>query len=479
MEGVYSLPIFADATDDEVQWLIDHSREMTLEAGEYYWHEGDPARHFFVVLEGELLVTRTINGEQIVQGTAPRGIMGGETFLLTGGRATASACAILPTRLMVFDLPAFLAIFTHVPSVGVKILRTAAERMQNYATLVKHQEKMAALGKLAAGLAHELNNPAAAATRSVAALQTLMPSLQAHAVRLNALGLTAPQLESVLDFLVRVIARGRQAAPLSTLEQSAAEDELGDWLEEMGGRDPWEMAATLVHAQVTVDDLAEFVALAPAGQVQALLDWLHESLAVMALLDEVGQSTRRISELVTAIKSYTYMDRGVMQEVDIHRDLENTLLMLKHRLRDIQVIRTYDPNLPHLLGRGGELNQVWTNLIDNAVDALDGAGDATIRLITRCENSYAMVEVADNGAGIPPEVQARIFEPFFTTKEVGAGTGLGLDIVYRIVQQHNGTIEVQSQPGKTRFIVRLPVELPVEPAVEPGNTTLPTEGERT
>jgi signal transduction histidine kinase len=193
----------------------------------------------------------------------------------------------------------------------------------------------------------------------------------------------------------------------------------------------------------------------PADAAPILLLWLCESLGATGLLDEIGQSARRIADLVGAIKEYTYMDQGDLQQVDIHRDLENTLRILKHKLKEIQVDRQFDPELPKVMAHGGQLNQVWTNLIDNAADALGGQG--VLSLITRSENDFVMVEVADNGPGIPPEILPRIFEPFFTTKSVGAGTGLGLDTSYRIIHQHNGTIEVQSQPGHTRFIVRIPV----------------------
>jgi signal transduction histidine kinase len=455
MKGIHSLPIFADATVDELQWLIDNSREVALARGEYIFREGDPARLFYVVIEGELQVTRTINGEPTVVGTTPRGIIGGELFLLNGTEVRATAQAIVPSRLMVFDLPAFLAIFTRCPTVGVKILRVAAERMHDFASLVKQQEKMAALGKLAAGLAHELNNPAAAAQRATGSLRSVLPSLQAHTIRLNGLGLTGSELERLIQFLAEAQARAAERVPLSTLAQGEREDEMGEWLEARAVQNSWDMAAIFVGEQVTVTDLSALLDDVATAQPGELLTWLCEALNATSLLGEIEQSTRRISELVGAIKAYTYMDRGVLQEVDVHKDLENTLLVLKHRLKNIEVVRDYDPELPHLTAHGGELNQVWTNLIANAADALQDTG--AIQLITRCENNFIMVEVADNGPGIPADIQARIFEPFYTTKEVGAGTGLGLDITYRIVQQHNGSIEVQSQPGRTRFIVRLPV----------------------
>ena len=458
MEAIYHLPLFVDATDDEVQWLIDHSSIWEVAQGDYFAKEGDPARYFYVVLAGELQITRTVKGQKMVLGTTPRGIMGGETFLLEGSPTLTSVQAIMPSRLMVFDQPNFLRIFTHCPSVGTKILRTAAERMLGFATIVKQQEKMAALGKLSAGLAHELNNPAAAVKRSAATLQKLLPALQTHAVRLNGVGLSSAALEGLVDYLAQLQTRMATNPPLSPLAQSDREAALEEWLDQYVMDNQWEIAATLAAAQVDVAELDRLVETVSAPCVADVMLWLCESLTASSLLSEIAQSTQRISDLVGAIKSYTYMDQGTRQEVDIQRDLDNTLLMLKHKLRNIEVIRQYDPALPRLLARGSELNQVWTNLIDNAIDALAGSG--TIWLITRSENHFLMVEVADSGPGIAADVLPHLFEPFFTTKEVGAGTGLGLDITYRIIQQHNGTITVDSRPGHTRFIVRLPQQQP-------------------
>ncbi len=242
---------------------------------------------------------------------------------------------------------------------------------------------------------------------------------------------------------------------MNPLEQSDREEEIGNWLDAQGMEDAWEMASTLVAAGVNLEDLQALVAQLPADGLDAMLSWLNSALYAAGLLSDIEQTTRRISELVAAVKGYTFMDQAPEQDVDIHLGLENTLMVMRHKLRDVDVVREYDEDLPKIMARGSELNQVWTNLIDNAVDAMQGKG--TLWLITREENDFVMVEVADDGPGIPPDVQARMFEPFFTTKETGAGTGLGLDIVYRIVKGHDGTIEARSEPGHTRFIVRLPI----------------------
>jgi signal transduction histidine kinase len=335
------------------------------------------------------------------------------------------------------------------------VLRIATERTIGFAAIIKQQEKMAALGKLAAGLAHELNNPAAAASRATQMLHEGLADLQRQTMRLCEVGLDQKQLDALQTFQQQAAERAATAPALSPLEQSDREDEMGDWLEIHQVGQPWEVAASMVNARLTPDDLAALTATMPPDSADISLTWLCQSLTTAMLLDEIEQSVGRMSDLVGAIKQYTYMDQAPLQDVDLHQGLDNTLKMLHHKLRKISLIREYDPTLPQILAHGGELNQVWTNLIDNAIDALNGEGQ--IKIITRAENQFAMVEITDNGPGIPPEIQPRLFEPFFTTKSVGTGTGLGLDITYRIIQQHNGTIELQSQPGQTRFIIRLPI----------------------
>ena len=247
---------------------------------------------------------------------------------------------------------------------------------------------------------------------------------------------------------------------LSHIEGRDSEAELGNWLDARSVANAWTIAPTLVDAQVTVAQLQPVVEDLPAEDLSDVLAWLHESLSASSMLGEIEESGSRISQLVGSIKEYTYMDQGQVQEVDIQHGLENTLKILSHKLRDVTLQREYDPNLPSILGRCSEWNQVWTNLIDNAVDALQekAKDEAHIHVITRCEQAFVMVEIHDNGPGVPAEIQPRIFDPFFTTKDVGKGTGLGLDISYRIIRQHHGTIELQSKPGNTRFIVRLPIK---------------------
>jgi signal transduction histidine kinase len=456
MDALYQIPLFDGVSGDEMRWLLDHSREERLGNGDYFFREGSPADSFYIVLEGELQVSRTVNGKDMIIGTTPRGIMGGELALLNRTPSHVTVRAIMPSRLMVFDEQVFRELFAACPMVGMRILQTAAERTQGTVTILKQQEKMAALGKLAAGLAHELNNPASAARRAAKTLREAFPALQTQTLQISTLGLTEAQVSTLVDFQRQVIEKAAAAKPLSPLEQSSREDDLAAWLDGQDIPDSWDIAPTLVTTGITLDDLETLAAQFAAHTLGRIVPWLCGMLEASSLLDTVEQSTQRISELVGAVKSYTYMDQAPEQEIDIHAGLENTLTVMRHKLDGIEVVREYDPALPTILARGSELNQVWTNLIDNAVDAMKGQGRIT--LITRCEADFVMVEVADTGPGIPPDVLPRIFEPFFTTKEIGVGTGLGLDISYRIVQQHDGTMEVHSQPGHTRFIIRLPIK---------------------
>jgi signal transduction histidine kinase len=455
MDELHQIELFEGISDEEYAWIRENSYEVFLDRGEFFHRMGEPVDNFYITLEGELQITRMVSGKEAVVGTTPRGIIGGELALLNGTLSEVTSRAIMPSRLMVFDEPAFRMLFGACPTVGMRVLRITAERMSMISNFSKQQEKMAALGKLSAGLAHELNNPAAAARRASSTLREMLPTLQEQAMALCALGLDETQLKSLNVFQQDAINNAGDLEPLSPLEQSDREDELADWLDEIGLQNGYEMASTFVSAHVLI---AHF----PEGSTAGALNWMNSALSVADLLCEIEDSTTRISGLVQAVKEYTYMDQAAYQEVDIHKGLENTVRVLNHKLKKLTVERQYDPELPKVMGRGGELNQVWTNLIDNAADALETKGATnghapTIRLITRCENDFAMIEVTDNGPGIPETAMPRLFEPFFTTKEVGKGSGLGLDIVYRIIQQHNGTISVQSQPGNTRFIVRLPV----------------------
>lgn len=455
MNEIYQIPLFEGVSQEELQWLLDNSYEMFLNKGEFFVQANQRADRFYVVLEGELQVTRNFNGVEMVLGTNPRGIIGGEIALLHGTPSDHSICAIVPSHLLVFEQKAFYELFSACTTVGARILQTATERMQMFAAMLQQQEKMAALGKISAGLAHELNNPSAAVRRTAKSLRETLPLLHNQTMKLHSLCDKPENIDMIIRFQQQVGVRASTIMPLSPLEQSDREEDMATWLETWSVECPWDKASCFVSFGITPQEIQTLVANLTTHNIPDVIEWLYQAIHANSLLQEIEQSTWQICDIVTAVKGYTYVDRGELNEVNIHKGLENTLKILNHKLRDITVIRNYASDIPDIQARGGELNQVWTNLIDNAIDAIGPGG--TIWVITRQENDYIMVEISDNGTGISPEIQPRLFEPFFTTKDVGEGTGLGLDISYRIIQHHHGTIEVRSEPGLTRFIVRLPI----------------------
>lgn len=458
IDAIDDIPILSSLSDDERAWIAEHSSELVLQRGDILFNAGDRDDRFYIVLKGELQVVRTVKGIERVVGVHPRGDMGGELALLQGIERSASAKAIKPTRLLMFDEPTFRSIFTAVPSLGMTILRTAAERLSGNASRITHDEKLAALGKFSAGLAHEINNPAAAAMRAAQTMDELLPRLLKRSMQLCMFELDTTQLERLLAVEDDLAARRNDAPSLSPLEQSDREDQLTDWLEAIGVEDATESAPVFVASGIILSDLQAILQEFPDTATTGIAQWLGETLNARSLLCEIDDTTTRISELVRAVKEFTHLDHSRVQETDIHKGLDTTLKVLAHKLKDTEVVREYDPEMPTILANDGELNQVWTNLIDNALDAVKDNPQGRIEITTRCENDFVMVTVRDNGKGISSDVLPHIFEPFFTTKGIGEGTGLGLDISFRIISQHEGTIEAESAPGNTVFTVRLPVK---------------------
>ncbi|MDF5714311.1 MAG: ATP-binding protein [Rhizonema sp. NSF051] len=461
LDALRSCSLFAQLTDEQLQWLSEHGRELWLVPGEYLSLEGEPLDNFYVLIEGEIELTKKVgNVERHVMTFGP-GTYTGHELILLDKPYLANAHAVKACYLLKWDTNTFWEMLTICPSITRDLLIITAQRLQTLETTSRHHEKLIALGTLAAGLAHELNNPATAVCRGASSLQEIFQQLRSLPLKLNQRQMAKEQLLFV-DSLLQDALRSLKTSPLlDSITQSDQEDEVTVWLDSHDVPDGWKISPILVKAGLntqSLDTIVEHID-RESELLAEVLTWIEATLTGFELLDEIDESSGRISELVKAIKEYSYMDQAPIQEVDIHHGLESTLTILGYKLKHgIVVTRNYDRSLPPISAYGSELNQVWTNLIDNAIDAMGGQGQIWIRTVQK-NSCCLLVEIVDNGPGIPPQIQNRIFEPFFTTKGVGQGTGLGLVISYQIVEKHKGDIHLFSQPGNTRFQVILPFKM--------------------
>src|SRR6202166_243451 len=444
---------FADLPDDQITWFISQSEELRLKAGDTYFRQGDPADSMFILLEGQLQMRGELGGETIIISINPGQVTGTLPFSRMK-QFTVSARALTDVRVLGFPASLFPELVQKMPELTQRLVGLMSDRIRETTRMEQQRDRLAALGKLSAGLAHELNNPASAAKRAATQLRDLLKRIRDASHELGRRDLTPAQkseIERLETSLTQV-----DGPPLDALAASELEDQLDSLLRSHGQNDLWQLAADLARKNFKPEVLERLFGTLDADTARAALVRISASVEIADLLNQIEHSTSRISELVGAIKEYTFMDQSPIQNVDIVKTLETTLTILNHKLkRGVTVQRDYQ-KIPLLVNSfGSELNQVWTNIIDNAIDAMGGKGELRVR--THREDDCVVVEIGDNGPGISPEVPAHMFEPFFTTEGVGAGTGLGLDTTLRIVKKHRGNIKVSSNPGDTRFQVRLPL----------------------
>ena len=457
--------LFEHLDDEQLAWVAGNGDVVECLAGADVSVEGEPAECFFVLLEGTMTMSRLVGGSEVeTVRTSHRGVYSGAVQFYFGDRLEqrypATVRAVTDCRFLALPAGPFAQVFRDWYPMAVHLLEGMFVGQRNSAELVGQRERLLAMGKLTAGLTHELNNPAAAASRAADALRDRFAGMR-HKLAMLADGkLDGEVLRSLTGLQEEFVARVGTARDLTALERSDLEDGLGEWLEDHDVPQAWEMAGVFVAAGLGPWYLDRVTGAVAPGFLAPALRWLAYTVEAESLLVEIADSTHRISSLVDAAKQYSQMDRTPHQPTDLHVGLDATLVMLNGKIGPgIAVVKDYDRTLPEVPAYAGELNQVWTNLIVNALDAMDGEGTLTLR--TGREGDSALVEIADTGPGIPDELRSRVFEPFFTTKPVGQGTGLGLDVSWRVVvKRHGGDLRVASQPGDTRFQVVLPLTEP-------------------
>lgn len=462
-----TLFLFEKLTDEQLRWISDHGCTMHMPAGGVVIREGDPADQFFVLLSGTIALTRRVGQDEVqTTRTEQRGVYMGATnaYLRDDGvprNYMATMRALDDADFFVLSAEDFGHLMREWFPMAIHLLEGLTLGMRNTQAAVSERQRLTALGALSAGLMHELNNPAAAASRATAALRQRVAGMRHKLGMLAAGKVPAERLVALVELQEDVIERAAKAEPLTAMQTADREDELGEWMSDRHVTNGWDTAAVFAQGGLDLDCLNEIEQRVGSPELlDQAIHWIGYALETEQLMSDIEDATGRVSSLVNAAKQYSQMDRAAHQWIDVHTGLDSTLVMLTHKIGNgIKVVKDYDRSLPQIPAHPAELNQVWTNLIDNAVQAMDGVGTLTVR--TYRVDDHVVVSIGDTGPGVPDELKKRVFEPFFTTKPVGQGTGLGLDISYRIVVNgHGGDIRVESQPGDTKFKVKLPLTEP-------------------
>ncbi len=455
-----AFPAFKEISDDRIHWMCDHVETLEYDQGAVVVKEGETPQGFYILVDGHIIVTKRTGAEDIPAGRQDAPNFFGEVQLFSEEKIPVTLTTTTPCKLYLMKMDDFRELMLSSRPFEKSIFKAIAERSRGLESFIRGREKMASLGTLSAGLAHELNNPAASLARTMEKIMPLIRQLEIWNLEYGRAYLDDEHTEKWLKLRERAFENITQQVVDSRTAQKR-EDAFYEWLEEYGVPEPWKWAPSLAISGVDIEEITELQDVWKDHPEEPMrhqgIRWLALSCEVYSMIYDGQNASKRISTLVGAIKSYSYMDKDARQRVDVHRGIEDTLLILKNKWKyGIEIVREYDDSLPEIEVYGSELNQVWTNILDNAIDAMDGKGTITLR--TYKEDRFLCVDLEDTGPGIPKEVQSRIFEPFFTTKEPGKGTGLGLEICRRIIEnRHRGSICVQSEPGKTCFHIALPI----------------------
>ena len=455
-----SIESLKDVPAEQLQWFIDNSRHYELGEGEFLFKSGERLTGTHVILNGRIRIYLIQNNGVRNIGFFEKNDITGYLPFSRGISFSVNGEVIEPTQVMTFPVERINELIKQHFELTQALVHIMTSRVRDFTALQQQNEKMMAMGKLSAGLAHELNNPASAIVRGSASLLRHLKLVPDTFKKVIAIKMSDEQVDEVNNKMFAVL--GRKDKPVLTLMQrTALEDDLAACLESHAVENSHETAENFIEFGFTCDDVNEIASLVPSKYLSPVLNWINNNLVTEKMVNEIQEASQRIEKLVGAVKNFTHMDRGSDKEYfDIHSGITNTITMLAHKIRkgNIQLVENYDTSLPAVKGLVGELNQVWTNLIDNALDAMEVNDKGTLQIRTKKDREFVEVSIIDDGPGIPDEIKNRIFDPFFTTKEIGKGTGLGLDVVSRIVRQHDGSIKVNSVPGRTEFVVCFPIE---------------------